>query len=135
MDKDFKELVEKEVLAQRVLDFSIQKVVSVGMFTRQSLKTDGYFDLITNEMCVSLEAEILCQTAHKDEKIVSFRVPSNWWQHLKSSHFPKWFKKRWPVVFKQLSEKVTFEVMDGYPHASVCVPPNMGKTVQIRMIS
>ena len=39
---------------------------------------------------------------------VSILVPKTWWEHLKDDHFPKWWKKRWPVLHKRVWRNVVF---------------------------
>lgn len=37
---------------------------------------------------------------------ISVRVPENWFESLKLAHFPKWFKNKWPVRYKNLQVSV-----------------------------
>lgn len=40
------------------------------------------------------------------EETVEFRVPSDWWQHLKERWFPGWALRRWPTHLKTLTARV-----------------------------
>jgi hypothetical protein len=39
---------------------------------------------------------------------VSVLVPKTWWEHLKEDHFPEWWKRKWPVQYKEVYRDVTF---------------------------
>lgn len=53
-----------------------------------------------------------------------YKVPATWFQHLKKSHAPKWFNRRYPVQYtdKKMTKTVHFKRYETYPQANIAVP-------------
>jgi len=73
-----------------------------------------YEDLLTRELCISLEAKIAAGVIGEQEAIVKhrfnavFRSPRSWWQHFKLECFPKWLQRRFPVLYHtEIREEVS----------------------------
>lgn len=56
------------------------------------------------------------------------RYPETWWQMFKESYAPAWFKKHWPVRFKEIKMDVTLL----YPYLKSQVPRElMGQKITL----
>ena len=92
-------------------------------------------EFLLAEMVYRLRLEIFGKiTPHPSmKKTVSWSVPSSWWQHWKMSNAPKWFLKRWPVVYTHHSKThtVTPSQTDLFPYATEDIPKRFGDRVSI----
>lgn len=83
------------------INSTILEKVKFGMVTRFSEEllhnTEiSISSLIADEFNVRFAASILGQKRVIKEK-VCYEFPANWFQWLVNDHFPKWYKKRFPV--------------------------------------
>lgn len=51
---------------------------------------------------LNFSTQLLCQSSVHVVELPSFKVPDGWWQAFKSSKFPAWLLKRYPVRMKTL---------------------------------
>lgn len=88
------------------------------------LNTEVYLDdrlaVIGRELIIRLEHKIASQ---KLDTIVMCK-PKTWFDHLKQDHFPKWFKKRFPVRYDYEEYEVSalypkIALMDEHPFIQV----------------
>lgn len=78
--------------------------------------TSGAFLLHThkiealNEIVYRLVGIIVREIEHSDSITLSVKIPATWWQHLKHSHAPNWFIKRYPVRWISIEKHFEFDL-------------------------
>ena len=65
---------------------------------------------------LTIDSAIWSETLDHQEKTVEFHWPATWFQHLKMSHFPQWFIRKYPVRMQKETRLVTFETKAVYPN-------------------
>lgn len=82
-----------ETLNYDVLKMTQSKALDTEYLSQAYLQLEKHAELITGGLAYDLNVYF--------KKIDGrpLKVPSDWWQHFKLAHAPKWFVKRWPVVF------------------------------------
>lgn len=102
-----RKLVNIDDIRIKELTYDITKIVasktlSTEYLRQACLELEKYGNQITGELVYDLNAYF--------KKIDGrpLKVPRNWWQHLKLSHAPKWFVKKWPVRFTVYTPQALF---------------------------
>src|SRR5574344_2280378 len=74
--------------------------VNLGHTSLGSLEIRTISDVLIGKV-IEASFEVLRDKIHEDRTTVTFtyKVPSNWWEHLKMEKAPKWFKEKRPVKF------------------------------------
>lgn len=93
-----------------------------GDFVRDSLAFEAHRNNLFDDMLMRLSAHVLSDQLVSADEEVTLDVPASWWQHLKLSHAPEWFKRRWPVVCATWRKDMHFERHRTYPEADVVLP-------------
>jgi hypothetical protein len=104
----------RELVSPEVLD-TVQMTTAVDQFL------DGM--LVKISMYV-LTDRILTRTYE-----VGFSYPANPWQHLKARFAPRWFRNRWPVAEKTVTNQVQIDVDAIYPNARIRLDEHLGHVV------
>jgi hypothetical protein len=89
--------------------------LKIGMIIRR--RDDVHIDYITRMAEYEVNAYVWSQDAGKK---VEFKYPADWWQAVKERFSPKWFTKKYPVVYITK----TFIVKATYPDLNIqaCEP-------------
>ena len=109
----------------------IAATINLGAFAkgRLELRTENTI----HGFLVSAFTDILEHKLVEDKYRVTFnyKVPSSWWQHLKTEKAPKWFTNKYPVRYENRAVKrlVNITRKATYPMADVVVPKNFGRVV------
>lgn len=78
---------------------------TTGAFILHTNKVDAL-----NEIVYQLVGTIVREIEHSDKITLSIKVPATWWQHLKHSHAPCWFVKRYPVKWITIEKHFEFDL-------------------------
>ena len=99
--------------------------VNLGHTSLESLEIRTMSDMFIGKV-IEASFEVLRNKIHEDRTTVTFtyKVPSNWWEHLKKEKAPKWFKEKYPVKFtsKTMRRTAVFKRYAEYPKANVAIP-------------
>ena len=123
--KDKDKIDIKEV--RHVLDFLVCRK-NFG-FSGEALKRlsideiKGYLEMeLEYQLHILLPAESVKEAKHT----VSLYYPATWWQAWKEMHYPNWLRNRWPVIYMEKKETVTFKAYEVYPRWPVIAPDRCG---------
>lgn len=107
----------------------------------ESARISTWEDIVTEQLVVALEAEVLAEKLTGDTTTVSRSeyIPANWWDYLKrdvwytdldNDRIMRWIAKRWPVRWKTQTFTVTvkLERYAKFPHATIALP-ELGRPV------
>lgn len=99
--------------------------VNLGHTSLESLEIRTMSDVFIGNV-IEASFDVLRDKIHEDRTTVTFtyKVPSNWWEHLKKEKAPKWFKEKYPVQFtsKTMRRTAVFKRYSEYPKANVAIP-------------
>ena len=99
--------------------------VNLGHTSLETLEIRTMYDMFIGKV-IEASFDVLRDKIHEDRTTVTFtyKVPSNWWEHLKKEKAPKWFKKKYPVQFttKTVKRTAVFKRYAEYPKANVAIP-------------
>lgn len=110
--------IEKYVLEQ--LPITMSQYLDGHAMANLSIKRIA--DTMTDHFAYHLRTYILGEKCHEAEQTVTFRYPKNWWEHLKYSHSPKWFTRKFPVGWKHEKKTVKFEKVVCFPKIAKVLP-------------
>ena len=102
-----------EVTAKTVDRILVRESIHAELQLPYNITSEVFTDVI-GETHVRLRTYVY--TEKKSSQVsVDVIVPANWWQHLVDSTFPNWYKRRFPVKTKTITEtkRVHFDVF--YP--------------------
>lgn len=104
-DFDVSARIVDRILAREAIRAQVQLPYDVTSETFTDMVGETYVRLRTFVYAEKKSADVY----------VTVEVPATWWQHLVDSTFPKWYKKRFPVIKRTITEHkyVHFEVL--YP--------------------
>ena len=104
----------KEV--RHVLDFLVcSKDFGFSGEALKRLNIDEIKDYLEMELEYQLHTLIPAESVKEAKHIVSLYYPATWWQAWKEMHYPNWLQNRWPVIYKEKKETVTFTAYNVYP--------------------
>ena len=86
-------------------------------------------DFLTNDLLISIEADVLSHHLGKQVQTDSHRVPATWWQHFKLEAI-KWgnpFFDPAKVRMNTITFVTQFDVHATYPELNMALPPTVGK--------
>ncbi len=94
--------------ATRTIEFPL---TSVGIQGSQPIMLDIRTEKsYTGDFIAALATKLIRDLQKSDEIKLEIKVPKNWWEHLKLNHAPKWFLKRYPVVFTVSSQTFKYDL-------------------------
>ena len=124
-----------DMVEERQITFDVGKyqVSKLGSYSASTLEHHEERRIEYLGLLRTLTTQVLERKIVEDSYPVKFtyKVPSTWWQHLKQTKLPKWFRDRYPVRFDVKSIKRTVYVTRKatYPLADIIVPKDMGSVV------
>jgi hypothetical protein len=110
-------------MTQRMFDF--QRVASQVMIPAglQALDAQMIEDHAFQTTLCRLSAYVMTEKLADETKAAEMVTPASWWQHLKDSHGPRWFRRLFPVKRTVCYATVHFEAKGVYPDAPIAMPP------------
>lgn len=78
------------------------KAISKEYLRQSALEIEQTVDMVMDELVFRLNAYF------KKVDGKPLKIPKDWWQHLKLTHAPKWFLKKWPVIFTIYNPQALF---------------------------
>lgn len=107
---------------------------NVGSSLADSMELRKQIMMEVEGMVYSLEASVLASKIADDKYKAHFyyKVPATWFQHLKKTHAPRWFKQRYPIQYtdKKMTKTVHFKRYETYPQANIAIPKDQ-RTIEM----
>lgn len=113
--------IREQVLMERI---KVSVADILGPEIAASLSLDRADKMLEETLIAKLTAKVLAREVIRDTRTYYVDHPATWWQHLKHTVAPKWYKRRWPVKFDRTEIAVHFKQYETYPRASTLLPPS-----------
>lgn len=112
-------ITDEKHYEQTVLEgIKIACVGELGSYALKHLQVTSHRDF-TGMVQDIISTRLLSREIGKKEEVVKFQEYATWWNHFKSSYFPKWLLKYFPVKYATSSVTVTFTQFEAYPKLNV----------------
>lgn len=107
---------------------------NIGSSMADSMEVSKQVMMGVEGMVYQLRVDVLASKLADDKYKAHFyyKVPATWFQHLKKTHAPKWFNRRYPVQYtdKKMTKTVQFKRYETYPQANIAVPKDQ-RTIEM----
>src|SRR6266404_2988643 len=87
-------LAQFQTLSLERLRYWVGRMISPKMLD-DVVSMESYVDIITKSVMLRFQAQVFCQQL--DAQFV--RYPADWWEAVRERFAPRWWLKRWPVVY------------------------------------
>jgi hypothetical protein len=114
--------IEKHVLSL----IACRKSFDLGGFAIQNLTVNETRSLWDQHILYTLSTLIPAEKMKEESHTFEAKHPRDWKQAFKEQHFPMWLKRRYPVKYVKILEKVKFTAYNLYPRFPA-VYPDMAK--------
>lgn len=105
------------------LKFSVHE--AIGQHAAESLELSQREDVYLERLVHRLTTRVLATTLVADQQTHEVHHPASWWQHMKHSHAPGWFTRRYPVRYTASTLTADYARYRTYPCADVPAPAEM----------
>ncbi len=123
----------QQVMVEKV-HVTCQEVLSEELFIANHVDLQAACDHVAHVMVLRLQSSVLGKQHGKID--VERQWPADWWQAVRERWFPRWWLKRWPVRYCQVSvhevvwnvcPHLNIKTMDGQRHLEFLImPPKNG---------
>lgn len=122
----------EQVLLERVT-LAFEETISDLGIRNSKLAPELQIAKVAEDLVVRVAMHAFEDPAARIDRILDAEsecVPTDWWQHLKAQHAPRWFVRKWPVKTRALRLSLRVGLSEIYPGIS----PTHNKAVLTRIV-
>jgi len=107
---------DKGYIQEMVLHLlSLETDVILSGTALKNLTVEKRHSFIKDSILYKIHTIVPAENVKTSSHTLSVNTPDGWFQMFKESYFTKWLKTRFPIVYKKISETVTFDAYVIYP--------------------
>ena len=111
----------EEVLLEKL---RVASMTAVNRLMLEDFSVDVMADILTDQLAVRLEKEVLGETLGRQTYTITQYHPRSWWQMFKDEHMPSWFIRKFPIKLTPHETTIRWTDIATFPFSSIKCPPD-----------